>query len=519
MADAARDGARPSISRVVPDAALGDPAGEDIDAADLGAESAALDAADVGPGFDAILENPSLGAGPQSAAVSVRWEHAGPVRVGRECVSTLIVENAGRRAVSWARVIGSVSEDMGLLAADPAPTAGEATANPRWEFDAIPAGGDRRVVFRYRPVAGGTRRILAATVDVRQFANAAPAVTEPKLAVKIDGPTETLLGEPATQTILVSNPGDGAVDEVILEVALPDGLEHRGGPKRLTMNVGALAAGETKPVRLALVATAGGEQAVTVTARGDAGLTANAAAAVAVASPQIELAIAGPSLRYVNRETEIALTVTNPGDAATDNVRLGYRVPEGFAFLNAEGSGTHDPAGRTVRWFLGRVEAGASRTVTVSLKAVAGGEQTHLAEVSASSRAKASASHVTRIEGTASLVLTIDDSDDPVEVGSETTYTVTVANEGTAAANTVGLACRLPEGCEVGPVRGPAASRREGRLVLFDSLPELAPGKSAVYTIRVKGATPGSKRFQTRLVSDGISEPLIHEEITKFYAE
>ena len=54
---------------------------------------------------------------------------------------------------------------------------------------------------------------------------------------------------------------------------------------------------------------------------------------------------------------------------------------------------------------------------------------------------------------------------------------------------------------------------------MFDGLPELAPGATAVYTLTVTGTTPGGKRFQTRLVSDSIEQPLIHEEITKFYAE
>ena len=475
--------------------------------------------ANAGRPADAVAQNPSLGVGPQTLGVTTRWEHAGPVRVGRECVSTLVVTNTGPQPTLYTQVIGSVSEDMGLTGTAPAPAAGAGTYNPRWAFGAIPAGEERRVVFRYTPVAEGSRRTLAAMVDSRQIALAGVDVTDPKLTVALEGAREALLGESATQTVLVSNPGTGAVDEVLIEAVLPEGLEHRGGPKKLTMNVSGLAPGETKPVRLALVASAGGPQTLKITARGDGGLSATTWTTVEVASPQIDLAIAGPSLRYVNREATVTLTVTNPGDAATDNVRLGYRVPAGFAFLSADKSGAHDPAGRTVRWFLGRIEPGESLTTAVKLKATAGGEQVHRAEVGASSGAKAAAEHVTRVEGTASLVLTITDSDDPVEVGAETIYTVTVKNEGTAPAKTVGLACRLPEGTDLGPVRGPAASRREGRLVLFDSLPELKPGKAAEYTIRVKGTTPGGKRFQTRLVSESISEPLIHEEITKFYAE
>ncbi len=474
----------------------------------------------------------------------MRWRHAGAIRVGRVCVSTLTVSNAGPATAYGVTVTGDVSANMGLAAADPAPDGGPGaggvdTPNPTWTFPVLNAGEEQTIRLTYTPTAVGggtgggtgdgtgdglnadpaTANRLAAMVTSRLIARGAPVVTEPKLTVELDGPREALLGEPATQTILVSNPGTGSVDEVLIEALLPDGLEHRGGPKKLTMNIGALSAGETKPVRLGLLTSAGGVQTITVRVRGEGGLEAATEAAVLVKSPQIELAIDGPGLRYVNRTAVMKLTVTNPGDAATDNVRLGYRIPEGFAFLATDASGTHAPAGRTVRWFLGRVEAGGSVTATVTLKATVGGEQVHRAEVSASSRAKASAERRTRIEGTASLVLKIQDSDDPVEVGSETEYTVTVSNEGTAPAKTVGLACRVPEGTATGVIRGPAAYRTEGRLILFDSLPELAPGAKKIYTLRIKGLTAGSKRFQTRLVSESISEPLIHEEITKFYAE
>ena len=530
VADAGRDGARPSISRVVPDAALDDPAGEEIDAADaardIGAGPEAGDgsadaATSAASDFAAAADFAAAPEGPQTATLGVRVRRRGPVRVGRPSRCELVVRNDGPADAAAVVVTAQIPATLRVADAAPAPdrtARGNRLTRPTWRLAALAAGEERTIALTVVPEAAGPARIAA---GVRGTVVAADplVVTEPKLAVKIEGAREVLLGEPATQTILVSNPGTGAVDGVVIEASLPDGLEHRGGPKRLTMNVEALAAGETKVVRLALAATAGGTQTVRVKVRGEGGLEAAAEAPVVVASPQIRLAVAGPSLRYVNREATITLTVTNPGDAATDNVRLGYRVPEGFRFLNADASGTHDPAGRTVRWFLGRVEAGGERVATVRLKAVAGGEQTHRAEVSASSRAKAAAEHVTRIEGTASLVLTIDDSDDPVEVGAETVYTVTVRNEGTAAARDVALACGLPDGCEAGPVRGPAASRRDGRVVLFDRLPALKPGAAAVYTLRVRGTTPGSKRFQTRLVSDGISEPLIHEEITKFYGE
>ena len=487
---------------------------------------AAIADTSAGEAIRAATEAPTT---PQTAAVSVRWERTGPVRVGRLCTATLVVANAGPADARGVEVSGVISDYLGLTAADPAPLVGTTVAaggvlRPVWAVGDLPAGEQRRIVLTHRPTAAGDAAgpgapVLAATVRTVLAARDAVVVTEPKLTVELDGTREALIGEPAAQTIRVTNPGTGSIDQVLVEATLPAGLEHRGG-KTLTMNVGALAAGQTKPIRLSLTTTAGGVQTVRVKARGEGGLEAVAEASVKVNSPRVELALAGPSLRYVNRTATLTLTVTNPGDAATDNVRMAYRVPDGFAYLAADNSGSYDPSGRIVTWFLGRIEAGRSVAAQVTLKATGAGEQTHRAEVSASGQAaKSSAEHVTRIAGTASLSLAIEDGDDPVEVGAETTYTVTVRNEGTAAAKTVGLACRLPDGTDAGSVRGPASYRSEGRLVLFDSLPELAPGQSAVYTLRIKGTTAGSKRFQTRLVSESISEPLIHEEITKFYAE
>ena len=61
--------------------------------------------------------------------------------------------------------------------------------------------------------------------------------------------------------------------------------------------------------------------------------------------------------------------------------------------------------------------------------------------------------------------------------------------------------------------------RPENGLVVFKSLPALEPGKTAVYRIHVRGRVEGSHRFRARLASDSIREPLIFEELTKFYGE
>jgi uncharacterized repeat protein (TIGR01451 family) len=116
-------------------------------------------------------------------------------------------------------------------------------------------------------------------------------------------------------------------------------------------------------------------------------------------------------------------------------------------------------------------------------------------------------------------VLEIVDLNDPVEVGIETAYEVRVRNDGTIPAQNVGVSCELPGGVELLGAKGPTDFRTENGLMLFKALGQLEPGKTAVYRINVRGRADGNHRFRARLASDSIKEPLVFEELTKFYGE
>jgi hypothetical protein len=130
---------------------------------------------------------------------------------------------------------------------------------------------------------------------------------------------------------------------------------------------------------------------------------------------------------------------------------------------------------------------------------------------------KASTELQTEVDGTASLVLEIADRNDPVEVGAETAYEVRVRNEGSKAAENVALSCELPNGVLFLDAKGPTEAISENGLVVFKNVGQLEPGGVATFLIRVKGNVEGNHRFRARLASDSIQEPLIFEELTKFY--
>ena len=113
----------------------------------------------------------------------------------------------------------------------------------------------------------------------------------------------------------------------------------------------------------------------------------------------------------------------------------------------------------------------------------------------------------------------IQDLDDPVEIGHETAFEVSVSNNGSKAAEKVGLTFELPSGLHLINVQGATEHMAKSGLILFNDLPQLAPGKTALYRIHVRGETEGNQRVRARLTSESIDQELISEELTKFYAD
>jgi uncharacterized repeat protein (TIGR01451 family) len=238
-----------------------------------------------------------------------------------------------------------------------------------------------------------------------------------------------------------------------------------------------------------------------------------------VIAPSLSLTASGPGLRYLGRTANYLVTVTNDGAAPTNNVRVIHKLPNGFEFVEADHGGKFDRSSQTVTWFLGRLGAGESLALNAKLSANALGDFVHQLVATSEHGANADAQVATRVDGTASLVLEIVDLDDPVEIARETAWEVRVRNDGSKAAENVSLVCELPRGVDFVTAKGASDFVTESGTVLFRPLPQLPPGKTALYRVHVRGVTPGNHRFRAKLASDSIQEPLTFEELTKFYQD
>jgi uncharacterized repeat protein (TIGR01451 family) len=467
---------------------------------------------------DAPLAVPARGTvshSDRSAGVTAEWVKKSDITIGQECVCDLVVKNTTDAEVADVEVEAYMPSNVELVGTTPVPTSsGQSLV---WKLASLAAGESQAITIRMIPRERGN---IATQAFVR-FSKAASttfSVAEPMLAVELSGPQEVMVGEAASQTVTVRNPGTGIAANVKVEAIIPAGLEHSRGD-RLVLDLGSLNPGEARPVRLALAAISGGRHTVEIRAQADGDLIQTCAAEVSVIAPKLAADIQGPGLRYLGRQAIYTLSVSNDGAANTDNVRVMHKIPEGFEFVSSDKGGRFDSSTRLLTWFVGSLGRGETAQAHVTLKGTEAGSYTHFIRATSEQGIVSDSQVTTRVEGAANLSIDVADADDPIEIGAEAAYTITVANDGSAAAGNVVLTCEIPEGAAYVVANGPVSHAAKGQQVEFRPIGSMAPGESAKFQVTVRGLNAGNLRFRASLTSDAGQEPLSAEEVTKFYGE
>jgi len=447
--------------------------------------------------------------------VALRWTKIDEVNVNQECKCGLVVKNSGKMVAKDIVVEAYFPRTVRLIDANPFPN--DSKDHLVWIFEHLDPGQEKTVEITMIPSRRG-ELATSATVRFTGVATSVVTVEEPQIGLSISGAHNVMVGETLVQTIVVSNSGTGIAHDVVVHAKVPEGLEHPRG-KIVEMGIGSLGPGEARELRLPLSAIAGCDAVLVVEARGSSNLSQTAQTAIKIAAPKLGVEVAGPGLRYIGRHAQYVVTVKNEGVAATDNVRIVHLVPEGFDFLKADKGGKFEPSTGSVSWFIGRLEANETLQVSCDLNARQTGEFMHHIQATGEGGTMASAKATTRVDGSSKVVMEVADTDDPVEVGSQTAYEIRIRNDGSMASKGIRIACELPEGVELIDTKGPSDAFIEKGVLHFKPLAELAPGAKATYLIRVNGTVAGNLRLRAKLTSTSTPEPIVVEEITKFYGE
>jgi uncharacterized repeat protein (TIGR01451 family) len=303
---------------------------------------------------------------------------------------------------------------------------------------------------------------------------------------------------------------------------LSSGLECAKG-QRFDLDVGNLAPGEARTVQLVCAAKAGGDVKFAAEATAKGGMWQQQECAVTVIMPHLELRVAGPSLRYVQRKGTYTVHVANRGEVPAGNVMVNSVVPDGLRFVSASDGGYYTPTTGAVAWFLGELAPGQTRSVQFEALALKVGQyrQKVVASTERGFRLAVEREVITRVEDLSALLLEIAETEDSdsVEVGQEKGYEIFVTNAGSRPETDVKLVCVLPDKFEFKSAQGPGRFHAEGNVVLFEPLERLAPRGEVVYKLKAKAMAPGEARFKAQVTSSNLIEPVIKMKATRIYSD
>jgi len=456
---------------------------------------------------------PETPVGPQTPALSIEKIGPATLTVGKRLSYEIVVRNTSRVPVFNVRIEEPLPAGTQFLDATPPPDDKGKTLV--WDLAGLEPGAERRFHVQVQPggegeVTSNTRATFSVSAGLRT------RITQPRLTVSEIGPDQTVVGNTVVFQIHITNTGTGPALNVAVRDRLPVGLKHPQG-QDIEADLGTIQPGQSKDLALQTIASKGGPVINEVVATADGGVMTRAQAHVLILEPELTLHKTGPLRRYLNREAEFDLEVSNPGTAPARNVHIMDILPAGLEFVAASDDGRYDEATRTVNWSIPALSPAEHRHVKVRATARGIGDLINRAAATADGSLSAKSENAVHVEGMAALELEVVDLDDPVEVGAETSYEIRVRNQGTAPSTGLQIMATAPPGMAIRGAEGPTRNRIQGQQVVFEALQRLAPRADVRFRVRVVGLKAGDMRFKVQMNADHLKQPVYEEESTQVY--
>ncbi|MDO4550277.1 MAG: hypothetical protein Q4C96_03400 [Planctomycetia bacterium] len=454
--------------------------------------------------------------GIQAPRLTVEKTAPAEIQVGNPSIWSITVRNEGTKEAAGVQIHDVIPRGTKLISTSPR-AAQDEDGNLVWNVGNMPPGTMAVVKAELMPETEGIVGSVA-SVTFRAEASAKTVVTRPMLDIQTAGSSRLLLGSVTEFLITVSNPGSGITRNIVLSEKVPPELQFEGGAEIL-YQVGDLNPGESRQISLPLRAVRPGQLTNKIVATADANLRKESDFPLEVIAPALQVQMEGPAKRFLEKDGTYKLVLSNPGTAPAKNIEMKVTLPHGMNFVSANNGGGYLPENHTVCWRLQELPSGDSATAEMNVTLTEIGQLVMKYEAVADICPAHHGEKSVSVEGIAALMFQVSDTNDPVQVGEETTYEISVMNQGSRQAENVSVRVQIPDGMQVLACKAPTAHTTQGKTLLFAPLPRLAPKSEVLYQLKVRGISSGDQRISVGLSSKEFATPIVKEESTRVYSE
>jgi hypothetical protein len=442
------------------------------------------------------------------------------VVVGRQAAYRVTIENKGDVA----------ARDMAATIAAPAGTeiVDAAASNGTVERGASRAGGAQDVKWQLYELAPGARQTLTLQLIPRSgremqlgvqwthapvVGQATVEIQEPKLQMAITGPADVLFGKSQRYALSITNPGNGAAEDVSIELTPPGGNQE----SMVRHKVGDLAPGETKKIELELTARQAGALKIQAAAIAAGNIRADSTKLVTCRKAELQVDWRGPDKKYAGAVATYYFRVRNPGTAPADQIAVQLKLPAGAEMVEASEGHSWDADRRAIVWKTAALNAGEERFMEVQCRmSQPGVNKLELSAQTASGDLSDVKTVPVAVEALADLKLDVVDPKGVVPVGEMAVYEIHIKNRGATAAQGVNVVAMFSEGIDPSHVEGAQHTIRDGR-VSFRTFDSLAAGSETILKIHAKATTSGTHVFRAEVTCEELDVKLAAEETTRFF--
>ena len=441
------------------------------------------------------------------------------VDLGDSLTYNITLSNNGQGSLTNLVITDTLPDGVSLASA---PDATSGSAVPvQWSIARLDPGDSQSFTVEGTAQSTGdqTNSIAVTSAEgATATANAVTRVVASDVSVTKSVDLDTvILGESLTYIITVTNNGDGDASNVGVVDLIPDGLTVTASDPaaetdddgNLLWTIASLAAGASTTFTVSGDTAAAG-LITNVSQVTDRGRTLNAEVQSTALTPALSLAKTGNAAVYIGGERTYTITATNSGEAPLTGVTITDTIPAGLSYVSSDSGGSR--SGNVITWSIGDLAVNEAASVTVTLRGITAGEVTTQARVTADQNAAADATLDITVLATPGAHLSIVDNSDPLAVGEEGGYTITVENQSADSPITnVQVTVVVPAQLDILAAEGGTISDNQ---VSYAAISSLAAGQTQTFTISVRANAAGDVVASATMTYAEFSQSITSQEGT-----